>query len=533
MTMPRLFAFLLAACALACAAGAQDLPALPLGDPARAFSLVTGGAGELYDARAGAPTEFEAMISDLAKADVVILAEHHATPPVQEMEARIFAALAAGGSAGNDAAGGAAALGMEFFDIEDDAALASFVSGQIDVGHMLARTGWYQDGGYPFNYYEPLLTTARQNKAPVYGLNIPSEWIKTIAKEGYGALGADQRRKIGEPAPPSDRQAYMMAQMMGMPGELSGSTLDVQRAWDGAMAESIRRAREKEPNRTIVAVVGVGHAAHGVGIPARLAEIAPDLTVRIVAPVIAEEPDPDAHVHPGYEPQPAGVFSRGYADYVYVLADDGGRRPYGQLGVNLEVSTRGDIAITKVRPGSIAERGGLRIGDSLLMVGEMAASSVDEVRRAFGAMEFGRVLNVVVRRPMPHVPIGVSIPMGIIVVPPTDGPSDWLTSEVSSSVLDDFDPLSSRAYETPDEPAPTGIYARLVSSRDRAERIDVFQRGRLIESWRLDEAGRPVLGLYADPTSDGTMRLEIDRDESGTVTATRRFDERGDLIETR
>src|SRR5690606_18360908 len=110
-----------------------------------------------------------------------------------------------------------------------------------------------------------------------------------------------------------------------------------------------------------------------------------------------------------------------------------------------------------------AARAGLQEGDDLLMVGDMAARSVDEVRMYLGALEFNQILQIVIRRGL------ISIPQTIIIVPPTDGPADWLTSEVSSKVLDTFNPRSSRAYVAGEESDPAGVHARLVSFRDKPE----------------------------------------------------------------
>jgi hypothetical protein len=155
------------------------------------------------------------------------------------------------------------------------------------------------------------------------------------------------------------------------------------------------------------------------------------------------------------------------------------------------------------------------------MIGEAAPRELHDVRRVLGSLEFNQLLHLVIRRNQRTIPIS------IIVVPPTDGPADWLTSEVDSAVLDRFDPMSSRSYAPPSEPEPAGAYARLVSLGDRPQRIDVMHRDRLVECWILDDNGRPVLGLYADPAPDGAMRIEIERDESGEVSSERRIDERG------
>src|SRR5204863_332428 len=115
----------------------------------------------------------DALAQALSKADVVLLGEHHTNGAGHEQQAKLLAALVATGRP--------IALGMEFFESEDDAALARFVAGTTDVDAMLLETGWYEGGGFNFEYYRPQVEIARAAKAPIIGLNVPRSVVRTVS----------------------------------------------------------------------------------------------------------------------------------------------------------------------------------------------------------------------------------------------------------------------------------------------------------------------------------------------------------------
>lgn len=534
--MLRMFAFGLMLVVTPLVARGADIATLPLGDPSRAYVLATGEAGQILSCvpadgtRLGAaPVTLEALAADLAAADVVIIGEHHTNMEGHRTQWKILDAIAATGKP--------FALGMEFFEIQDDEALARYVSGESDLVKMLDETGWYAGGGYNFEFYRPAVETCARHKAPIYGLNVPREWVRMVSRQGKEALSAEQREAVGELGPVSERHKYMINQMMSgmgasMPQMFEGMYRG-QTTWDAAMATSIlklhRKHRQEGTARTIVAIVGVGHMAHGLGIPERLKAADPSLTIRTLAPAQGTKPDDDMRLHPGFERKETATFSLGLADYVYILPDDGNALEFPDVAVRMEHAKEAGapLRIGRVLPGSVGERAGLRPGDVVVSIGGESPTTPSMAGITLSTLRWNERVVWKVRREGAQG--AVDVPM--LVVPATDEEGDWLKSRPASGLLDSFDPMSDRSYKDNKDFRPSAAHARLVTFRNDVVRIDVMRDGVLLETWNLDSQGRPVLGLLAQPARDGAVRIEITRDETGKATSVRRLDASGAVIQ--
>ena len=438
--MSRIALSLMLLAVLPVTSAADELAALPLGDPARAFEFVSGEAGQFLDLAGAAKgdgsrvVELETLAADLSKADVVLIGEHHTHGAGHAAQARLLTAIAATGRP--------FALGMEFFESQDDAALARFLAGTTDVEAMLLETGWYDAGGFNFEYYRPLLEVARAHRAPILGLNVPRSIVRTMSRQGYDALSAGDKALVGELGEGDPRHRFVVDTMMGgasasMPQMFEGMYRG-QRTWDNAMARSILRAREGiAKDRLVVVIVGVGHVAHGLGIPQRLRAASSGLDVRVVVPVVAERPDKDAMVHPGLTATESATFSRGYGDYACVLADEGGAEPYPTFGITLEqVEGLTGLRVTNVDAGSVAQRSGIAKDDVLVAIAGESVVSLPKTRLRLSASRWNDRVELSLRRGTAEIVVPV------LVVPATDGPGRWLKSAGASEVLDAFDPRS-------------------------------------------------------------------------------------------
>ena len=504
---------------------ADDLASLPLGDPSRAFEFVGGDAGQWLDLAGPAKDdgsrviELDALAKSLAKADVVLIGEQHTQSAGHDAQAKLLAALVATGRP--------IALGMEFFESQDDAALAKFVAGESDVETMLLDTGWYDAGGFNFEYYRPLAEIARGAKAPIVGLNVPRSLVRSISREGFDKLSEADRALVGDLGDIDPRHRFAVDTMMGgfsasMPPMFEGMYRG-QRSWDAAMALSVLRARAGvAKDRLIVVIVGVGHVGHGLGIPQRLRAADPKLDVRVVVPVTAEKPPADAMLHPGMEAKESATFSRGYGDVAYVLPDEGGAETHPTFGVTLEAKDGvSGLVVKSVEDGSIAARAGIRADDVLVSVNGQAVTALPRARIELGKAGWFERATLGVKRGE------ATLAIPVLVVPATDGPGKWMKSEAASELLDTFDPASTLAVGHPAKPVDGLPRARLVRFRDQPVRVDIFDASALAQTWELDASGRPVKGLLVSPAADGAVRVEFDRDASGAVTAARRFDANG------
>jgi uncharacterized iron-regulated protein len=507
---------------LAPAALADEIAVLPLGEPGRALQLVTGEAGEILDL-AGEPKDgsrvrsFDEMVSALATADVVVLGEQHDHAAGHQFQVRLLSALAAARPI---------ALGMEFFEGEDDAALAEYGAGRLSAEELLERTGWYAAGGFHHEAYLPLVDACRRAGAPVFGLNVPRTVIRTVSRQGWDALADEQKAQLGPLGEPDPRHRFVVDLMMGGVGASMGPAFDGmlrgQMAWDAAMAGSILRARQGSARgRLVVALAGMGHCAHGLGIPARLRAADPALRVVVLNPVVAERPPENAMTHPGMEATATATMSRGYAEWAHVLPDEEGRQEFPAFGMTLEVPEGAKLpSIKSVETGAPADLAGLRAGDVLTEIsGRPAPATVGAARFALSPARWGDRVVLGVQRD------GRRLDVPVLLVPPADGPGRPLTSRRASFVLDAFDPASSRPVEA--APAPGLPQARLIEARGKPVRLDILEAGRLAQSWTLDAGARPVAGVLAEPASDGAVRVEIERDAAGSATAVRRLDAAG------
>jgi uncharacterized iron-regulated protein len=250
--------------------------------------LASAGAGEeshrcqlWIDLAEGEPTQYEAMLGDLAGVGAVYLGERHTLDRHHAWQARIVSDLAARGRP--------LAVGLEQLEAVHQPILDQYHRGEITFEQLAERTQWAKRWrGY--EAYRPILEAARKAKAPVLALNAKSETIRQIARSGGVAKLAPEVRKelpdellLDDPAYARLLGLQMMVHASASPERLR-PMIEAQIARDEAMADAAARfLRSPEGrNRTLVVICGAGHAAYGLGTPVRLRRRLPQLQDRIV-----------------------------------------------------------------------------------------------------------------------------------------------------------------------------------------------------------------------------------------------------------
>ncbi len=267
---------------------------LPLGDSELANQLGSAGAGSIYDAAGRLQVDLAELAGRFAEADVVLLGEEHTAMDQKLLHAEIVEAMAPPGGRWCSPWSSSSAATMP--------ALGRWVRGEIDERQLLEEAGWYDRGGYRWEYYRPVMEVARAHGMTIVGANVPREIPRAVNRGGLEGLSDEQRLEVGEiTTDGSPQHRYLISRYFGdtvamLPPGWFDNMYAAQCLWDVVMARSI--LAEVKEGATVVLVVGSGHVAYDLGIPRRLddereASGLPQLKVVTFCPATAPAPDPD------------------------------------------------------------------------------------------------------------------------------------------------------------------------------------------------------------------------------------------------
>lgn len=131
----------------------------------------------VYDTTRRIFTDFEAMVADLARADVVFVGEQHDDPNTHRLEAAILQGLLRRRVP--------VTVSLEMFERDTQAAVDQYLAGAISENEFLK-------GSRPWpryaTDYRPLIEMAKTHGWPVIAANVPRRFAAQVAKGGIGAL---------------------------------------------------------------------------------------------------------------------------------------------------------------------------------------------------------------------------------------------------------------------------------------------------------------------------------------------------------
>jgi uncharacterized iron-regulated protein len=224
----------------------------------------------VYDTRRGAFTDFETMLADLARADVIILGEQHDDPNTHRLEAAVLEGLARRRVP--------VVLSLEMFERDVQPALDAYLAGTVPEEEFLqAARPWPR---YTTDY-RALVEIARAQNWPVVAANVPRRIAADVAKSGRPAVDAlvagDRALAARDVQCPRDTYFDRFAEQMGnhktpgAPGSTAAAATEryywAQCVKDETMAESIAAAVAKHTARpgVVVHVTGAFHSDFGAG----------------------------------------------------------------------------------------------------------------------------------------------------------------------------------------------------------------------------------------------------------------------------
>ncbi len=151
-------------------------------------------------------------------------------------------------------------IAMEMFQQPFQIYIDKYINGEISEEEFLEKTEYKKRWGYDFKYYKDILNYARENKIPVYALNIPTELLKEIKEKGIENISSTY---LPKPLP-----KYTQEEIETIDDALKEhkniknkkAFFDIQLAWDYSMAYKIYSLVKENPDKKVIVLIGEGHA---------------------------------------------------------------------------------------------------------------------------------------------------------------------------------------------------------------------------------------------------------------------------------
>ena len=154
----------------------------------------------VFDTRLSEFSDFESMLADLARADVVFVGEQHDDPNTHRLELAIVEGLTQRGVP--------VVIGMGMFERDVQSTVDQYVGGKLTEEQFVKDSrAWPRYA----SDYKPLIEFARANHLPVIASDIPRRIAADVGKSGLSVidgLGDDRRLAAREMTCPTSGDYY-------------------------------------------------------------------------------------------------------------------------------------------------------------------------------------------------------------------------------------------------------------------------------------------------------------------------------------
>ncbi len=247
----------------------------------------------VFDAKEKRFGDFEAMVADLARADVVFIGEQHDDPGTHRLEIAILEGLARRRSN--------IVVALEMFERDVQQHVDDYLAGKISEQDFLKNSRpWPR---YATDY-KPLIEFAKAKGWRVIAGNVPRRYASQVNKGGLSAaekLPETERGFLAKQfaCPTDDYFKRFTEAMGGHPGD-NAPKLDaamIERMYqaqcvkDETMAESIANAAQATPNALVIHYNGAFHSDFRLGTAARTKQRLPKANIKIVSALPVENLD--------------------------------------------------------------------------------------------------------------------------------------------------------------------------------------------------------------------------------------------------
>lgn len=326
-------------------------------------------AGKIYSLREGKPISFSKMIKEMSKSHFVYVGETHNSLPMHEIQLKIIQALYEQERK--------LSVGLEMYPGSVQETLNKWSMGILSRDEFTRESQWYVNWSYNFGFYENMFKFSKENKIPLYALNVPREIIREIRFKGWDSLSAEKKKIV--PQPDLSHQEHRLLirtifESTELPHQMKGKGLEMvfeglyraQSAWDEVMAFNAFQANRREKGKMVV-LAGSGHLFYNLGINRRVYERSSLPFKTVICVVVPEE-------------QESVKVSRSLADYIWSIPEE--KLPaFPSVGLRFKKfdGLRNLVIETKPIDGA-AKYAGFEKGDVVLSVDGKSFSEINELR---------------------------------------------------------------------------------------------------------------------------------------------------------
>ncbi|BCN94247.1 lipoprotein [Thiomicrorhabdus immobilis] len=232
------------------------------------------------------PVTLETAISQLRKADIVVIGEYHGNHASHLLEMQLLAGLYRQNPQ--------LLLSMEMFNRDQQPLLNDYLDGNIGEAYLINEAPAWN------NYaasYRPLVEFAKNRFIGVIAANAPADTIRCIGREGesyISKLAPEERLQIAQQPfaeiPGYKKRFYeFLKQTRPLAEPRKHKSYLAQTTRDNTMAESIYQAWLNHPNHQVVHINGTFHSQNHLGTVAALKRLDPNLNIQVITPAHVDE----------------------------------------------------------------------------------------------------------------------------------------------------------------------------------------------------------------------------------------------------
>lgn len=332
----------------------------------------------IYSIEKGRAIPFSEMIREMKKSRLIYIGESHNSLPMHDIQLRIIQSIYKQDKN--------ISLGLEMFPVGSQEILNKWSLGILSKEEFIREARWYVNWNFNFGFYEKIFEFAKENRVPLYALNIPRTIIRKIRMKGWEALSEGEKKNVPKPdLTHKDHRTLIRAifESTELPPQMKGKDLDMafeglyraQSAWDEVMAFNTLRALKYDGKKMIV-LAGSGHLLYNLGINRRAFEQSQLPFNTVISLPIPEEKE-------------SVEVSRSLADYIWGIPEE--KRPaFPSVGLSFKKFDGLENLVIERKPIEGASKGrDFEKGDIVLSVDGKTFSDINLLRMYLAQFTWG------------------------------------------------------------------------------------------------------------------------------------------------